>query len=65
MAGYRSSDRRRNYFFTGGQTILVELCSPGYRSAHPGHVRYYKILATIPADQAFGPPDPACTMVKK
>ena len=26
---------------------------------------YYKILAEIPGDQAFGPPDPACAMVKK
>jgi branched-chain amino acid transport system substrate-binding protein len=26
---------------------------------------YYKILATIPGDQAFPPPDPACPLVKK
>ncbi|MCG2671310.1 ABC transporter substrate-binding protein [Bradyrhizobium sp. GCM10023182] len=26
---------------------------------------YYKILATIPGDKAFGPPDPACPMLKK
>jgi branched-chain amino acid transport system substrate-binding protein len=26
---------------------------------------YYKILARIPGDQAFGPPDPACPLVKK
>ena len=26
---------------------------------------YYKILAHIPGDQAFGPPDPACSLVKK
>ena len=26
---------------------------------------YYKIVAHIPGDEAFGPPDPACTLVKK
>lgn len=26
---------------------------------------YYKVLATISGDDAFGPPDPACAMVKK
>ncbi|MDA9409850.1 ABC transporter substrate-binding protein [Bradyrhizobium sp. CCBAU 45384] len=26
---------------------------------------YYKILTTIPGDKAFGPPDPACAMLKK
>ena len=26
---------------------------------------YYKMLATIPGEQAFGPPDPACPMLKK
>jgi branched-chain amino acid transport system substrate-binding protein len=26
---------------------------------------YYKILSHIPGDQAFGPPDPACPLVKK
>jgi branched-chain amino acid transport system substrate-binding protein len=26
---------------------------------------YYKIIAHIPGDQAFGPPDPACPLVKK
>ena len=26
---------------------------------------YYKILAHIPGDEAFGPPDPACSLVKK
>lgn len=26
---------------------------------------YYKILATIPGDKAFGPPDPACAMLKR
>src|SRR3954449_2205781 len=26
---------------------------------------YYKILTTISGDKAFGPPDPACAMVKK
>jgi branched-chain amino acid transport system substrate-binding protein len=26
---------------------------------------YYKMLATIPGEQAFGPPNPECAMVKK
>ena len=26
---------------------------------------YYKIVAHIPGDEAFGPPDPACALVKK
>jgi branched-chain amino acid transport system substrate-binding protein len=26
---------------------------------------YYKVLATIPGDDAFGPPNPECPMVKK
>jgi branched-chain amino acid transport system substrate-binding protein len=26
---------------------------------------YYKVVAHIPGDQAFGPPDPACSLVKK
>ncbi|MGA2124882.1 MAG: ABC transporter substrate-binding protein [Xanthobacteraceae bacterium] len=26
---------------------------------------YYKVLATIPGDQAFQPPDPACALVKR
>jgi branched-chain amino acid transport system substrate-binding protein len=26
---------------------------------------YYQILAKIPGDEAFGPPDPACSLVKK
>jgi branched-chain amino acid transport system substrate-binding protein len=26
---------------------------------------YYKIIAHIPGEQAFGPPDPACSLVKK
>jgi branched-chain amino acid transport system substrate-binding protein len=26
---------------------------------------YYKIVSHIPGDQAFGPPDPACSLVKK
>ncbi len=26
---------------------------------------YYKIVTHIPGDQAFGPPDPACSLVKK
>ena len=26
---------------------------------------YYKVLATIPGDRAFAPPDPVCPLVKK
>jgi branched-chain amino acid transport system substrate-binding protein len=26
---------------------------------------YYKVLSKISGDDAFGPPDPACSMVKK
>ena len=26
---------------------------------------YYTILAKISGDEAFGPPDPACSLVKK
>jgi branched-chain amino acid transport system substrate-binding protein len=26
---------------------------------------YYQILATISGDEAFGPPNPECSMVKK
>jgi branched-chain amino acid transport system substrate-binding protein len=41
---------------------LVQVKSPE-ESKYPWD--YYKILATIPGDQAFGPPDAACTLVKK
>ena len=41
---------------------LVQVKSPD-ESKYPWD--YYKILATIPGDQAFGPPDPACPLVKK
>ena len=33
------------------------------RSKYPWD--YYKILAKISGDDAFGPPDPACALVKK
>jgi branched-chain amino acid transport system substrate-binding protein len=26
---------------------------------------YYKVVAHIPGEEAFGPPDPACALVKK
>jgi branched-chain amino acid transport system substrate-binding protein len=42
--------------------MLVQVKSPE-ESKYPWD--YYKILATIPGDQAFGPPDPACPLVKK
>jgi branched-chain amino acid transport system substrate-binding protein len=43
--------------------ILVEVKQPA-ESKYPWD--YYKVLATIPGDQAFPPPDPeACTMLKK
>jgi branched-chain amino acid transport system substrate-binding protein len=42
--------------------MLVQVKSPE-ESKYPWD--YYKILATIPGDQAFGPPDPACGLVKK
>ena len=42
--------------------MLVQVKSPD-ESKYPWD--YYKILATIPGDQAFGPPDPACPLVKK
>lgn len=41
---------------------LVQVKSPE-ESKRPWD--YYKILATIPGDQAFGPPDTACPLVKK
>ncbi len=42
--------------------MLVEVKKPE-ESKYPWD--YYKILAQIPGEQAFGPPDPACPMVKK
>jgi branched-chain amino acid transport system substrate-binding protein len=43
--------------------ILVEVKKPD-ESKQPWD--YYKVLATIPGDQAFPPPDPAaCTLLKK
>jgi branched-chain amino acid transport system substrate-binding protein len=42
--------------------ILVQVKSPE-ESKYPWD--YYKILAHIPGDEAFGPPDPACPLVKK
>src|SRR5580692_6883820 len=42
--------------------MLVEVKKPE-ESKYPWD--YYKILAKIPGDEAFGPPDPACSLVKK
>jgi branched-chain amino acid transport system substrate-binding protein len=42
--------------------MLVQVKSPE-ESKYPWD--YYKILARIPGEEAFGPPDPACSMVKK
>jgi branched-chain amino acid transport system substrate-binding protein len=42
--------------------MLVEVKTPD-ESKYPWD--YYKILTKISGDDAFGPPDPACTMVKK
>jgi len=42
--------------------MLVQVKTPE-ESKYPWD--YYKILATIPGDQAFGPPDPACAMARK
>jgi branched-chain amino acid transport system substrate-binding protein len=41
--------------------LLVQVKKPE-ESKYPWD--YYKVLTTIPGDQAFGPPDPACTLVK-
>ena len=41
---------------------LVEVKKPE-ESKYPWD--YYKVLATIPGDQAFPPPDPACNLVKQ
>jgi branched-chain amino acid transport system substrate-binding protein len=42
--------------------ILVQVKSPE-ASKYPWD--YYEILAHIPGEQAFGPPNPACALVKK
>jgi branched-chain amino acid transport system substrate-binding protein len=42
--------------------LLVQVKTPE-ESREPWD--YYKIVAHIPGDQAFGPPDPACALVKK
>src|SRR5271156_3310154 len=42
--------------------VLVQVKTPE-ESKYPWD--YYKILAHIPGEQAFGPPDPACALVKK
>jgi branched-chain amino acid transport system substrate-binding protein len=41
--------------------VLVQVKKPE-ESKHPWD--YYQILAHIPGDQAFGPPNPACPLVK-
>ena len=42
--------------------MLVQVKSPE-ESKYPWD--YYKVLATISGEDAFGPPDPACSLVKK
>ena len=42
--------------------VLVQVKTPE-ESKYPWD--YYKILTHIPGEQAFGPPDPACSLVKK
>jgi branched-chain amino acid transport system substrate-binding protein len=42
--------------------VLVQVKSPE-ESKYPWD--YYKVLATISGEDAFGPPDPACSLVKK
>ena len=42
--------------------VLVQVKSPE-ESKYPWD--YYKILATIPGEEAFGPPNPECSLVKK
>ena len=42
--------------------LLVQVKSPEESKA-PWD--YYKVVAHIPGEQAFGPPDPACSLVKK
>jgi branched-chain amino acid transport system substrate-binding protein len=41
--------------------VLVQVKKPE-ESKYPWD--YYRILAHIPGDQAFGPPNPACPLVK-
>jgi branched-chain amino acid transport system substrate-binding protein len=41
--------------------LLVQVKTPE-ESKYPWD--YYKVLTTIPGDQAFGPPDPACPLTK-
>ncbi len=42
--------------------VLVQVKSPE-ESKYPWD--YYKVLTTISGDDAFGPPDPACSLMKK
>jgi branched-chain amino acid transport system substrate-binding protein len=42
--------------------MLVQVKSPE-ESKYPWD--YYKVLAKISGEDAFGPPDPACPLVKK
>ena len=42
--------------------MLVQVKSPE-ESKYPWD--YYKVLTTIPGEQAFGPPNPECSLVKK
>ena len=42
--------------------ILVQVKTPE-ESKYPWD--YYKILTHIPGEQAFGPPNPACPLVKQ
>jgi branched-chain amino acid transport system substrate-binding protein len=42
--------------------LLVQVKTP---EASKAPWDYYKIVAHIPGDEAFGPPDPACPLVKK
>ena len=42
--------------------LLVQVKSP---EESKGSWDYYKVLTHINGDEAFGPPDPACAIVKK
>ena len=42
--------------------LLVQVKSP---EESKGPWDYYKVLTHIAGDEAFGPPDPACAIVKK
>jgi branched-chain amino acid transport system substrate-binding protein len=42
--------------------ILVQVKKPD-ESKYPWD--YYTILAKIPGDEAFGPPDGSCSLIKK